>query len=186
MRQRALAAGLWAAIVAAAMAGPAAYPGTAPTPAQAVKSFGLVGTWSPDCAGELRVIYAAPAGAAPTVRVIVHGSEVASSEIQAITALSPTRISWRSMIKTWSTPDSQLESWMPQPGEIWVTTLAKTDNKIRPLASQRQDGQKVSVRGGFIYSGEPVRNTTTLVWRSTGKATVPLERCPAGHSGAPG
>ncbi len=182
MRLRMLAAGV------AALTWIGTAPAIAQSASQAVRAFGLVGAWSPECAGAFRVIYAAPADANPTVRVVMRDREIAASEIRDIVAVAPSRITWRSVIKVWSLPDRPLEPWMPQPGEIWETTIAKTANGIRPLASQRQDGGKVSVRGGFIYTGEPGndtgKNAGVIVWRNTGKTTSPLEKCSSGRASA--
>jgi hypothetical protein len=157
------------------------------TAAAAFQAFGLIGTWSPDCSGPFRTIYAAPAGGSPTVRVIQHGQEIASSEIREILDRSGDRIKWTSVIKTWSLPDRPEERWMPQPGEVWETGLAKFGAKIRPVHSQRQDGGKISVKDGFIYTGEAPQGGGAVVWQNTGQATVPLEKCPAASSArAPG
>ena len=108
--------------------------------AAALQAFGLVGTWSPDCAGPYRTIYDAPGGGAPTVQLTLHGRAYASSEIREVLVRSAERITWTSVIKTWSLPDQPEERWMPAPGEVWETGLIKQDGKIRPIDSRRQDG----------------------------------------------
>ena len=163
--------------IAVAFALPAA--ALAQSPSDAVRAFGLVGSWSPDCAGQFRTIYAAPSGATPTVRLTMDGREIASSEIRETELLGDNRLKWNSVIKTWSLPDRPLEAWMPQPGEIWETVIEKLDDKIRPIESRRQDGQKVQVKGGFIYDGASAGDGGSIVWRNTGKETVLLSRCEA-------
>src|SRR5690348_2904237 len=91
-----------AAVAAVLALSPAA--AVAESAAAALQAFGLVGTWSSDCSGPFRTIYAAPAGGPPTVRVIQQGREIASSEIREILGRSGDRISWTSVIKTWSLP----------------------------------------------------------------------------------
>src|SRR5437899_10876510 len=141
----------------------------AETAAAALQAFGLIGTWSPDCSGPFRTIYATSASTAATVRLTLHGREYASSEISEILDLSGDRIKWTSIIRTWSLPDQPDERWMPEPGEVWETGLAKLGGKIRPVHSQRRDGGKISVKDGFIYSGEAAKPGGAVVWQSTGK-----------------
>jgi len=157
----------------------ASLPAVAQTASEAVRAFGLVGTWSPECGGEYRTVYAAPAGAAPSVRLIMDGREIASSEIRETERLGETRLKWNSVIKSWSLPDRPHENWMPEPGEIWETVIEKLGDKIRPIESRRQDGEKIQVKGGFIFDGASTGDGRPIVWRNTGKETLPLSRCEA-------
>jgi hypothetical protein len=168
----------------------AANPATAETASDAIEAFGLVGVWSPDCAGPFRTIYSISPGGPPTVRLTVRGEEYATSEIQETqrsagsqitgSQITGSQIKWRSIIKTWTLTDRPHEGWMPEPGEIWETVIEKTGDKIRPIQSHRGDGQKISVKDGFIYTKEDGKDLGSMQWRNTGEATLPLERCPAG------
>ena len=162
----------------------AATSAVAESASEAVRAFGLVGTWSPDCAGAFRTIYAAPAGAAPSVRVTMGGEEIASSEIRETERLGPNRLKWSSVIKTWSLTDRPHENWMPEPGEVWETVIEKSGDRIRPMLSQRQDGQKISVKDGLIYNGAIAPDGHSVVWRNSGKATLPLARCSSDSAAA--
>jgi hypothetical protein len=167
-----------AAVAACLILAPAA--ASAETTAAAMQAFGLTGTWSTNCAGAFRVVYEVPAGGAPTVRVIEEGREIAASEIREILDRTDDQISWTSVITAWSLADQPDERWMPAPGEIWETGLAKLGGKIRPMHSQRQDGGKIAVKDGFIYTAEEPKPGGAVAWRNTGKATLPLQRCTAG------
>ncbi len=167
------AAAVWVGVLAP-------LPVMAESAAAALQAFGLVGTWSPDCSGGFRTIYAG--GDPPTVRLTQNGREYASSEIREILARSGDRIRWSSVIKSWFLPEHREDTWMPQPGEIWETGLVKFDGKIRPIDSRRQDGGKIQVKDGFIYTGETPAAGGAVVWQNTGRATLPLERCSAGTS----
>jgi hypothetical protein len=177
MRRLAAAIGV-AAFLAAKLA-------AAETASEAIEAFGLVGSWSPDCAGPFRTIYAISPGGGATVRLTTRGQEYATSEIQETQRLGGSQIKWHSIIKTWTLADRPYESWMPQPGEVWETVIEKAGDKIRPIQSQSQDGRKISVKDGFIYTGEDDKDQGSMQWRNTGEATLPLERCPAGSGGAP-
>jgi hypothetical protein len=73
---------------------------------------------------------------------------------------------------------------MPEPGEVWETVIEMVGDKIRPIQSQRKDGQKISVKDGFIYAGENGKQLGSIRWRNTGDATRPLGRCSADRSAA--
>jgi hypothetical protein len=158
-------------------------PAAAESASEAIEAFGLVGMWSPDCTGPYRTIYAISPGGAPTVRLTLRGQEYAASEIQETQRSAGSQIRWRSIIKTWTLADRPHESWMPAPGEIWETVIEKAGDKIRPIQSQRKDGQKISVKDGFLYTSEDGKGPGSMQWRNTGEATLPLERCPAAAGG---
>ena len=170
-----LAAAIGVAACLAANLATAENASEAATPSQVIEAFGLVGTWSPDCAGPIRVIYATQPGGAATASVVIRQTEIAASEIREIVELGPARIKWTSIMKAWSLPDQPHQSWMPEPGEIWETVIEKLGPKIRPIQSIRQDGRKILVKDGFIYDAN---ESVPGGWRNTLKATIPLERCP--------
>ena len=146
----------------------------AATASEAFEAFGLVGAWSPDCGGPIRVIYATQPGGAATVRVVIEQKEVAASDIQSIIQLEAAQIKWTSIMRQWSLPDQSHRPWMPEAGEVWETAIEKLGSKIRPVQSIRQDGQKILVKDGFIYDAD---ESLTGGWRNTRKATIPLEKC---------
>jgi hypothetical protein len=164
-------------IVAALVAAP---PARAQTAAELLQAFGLVGTWSPDCAGPVRVIYTVSPGGSPTVQVLLRGDEIAASEIREAAPLGPDRIKWTSVMKAWSLPDEPHRRWMPEPGETWETIMEKTGKTIRPIQSMRQDGEKILVKDGFIYDADDPPGGGAIIWHNSEKATVPLHQCAAG------
>jgi hypothetical protein len=147
---------------------------TAETVSEAFSAFGLVGAWSPDCTGPIRVIYATQPDGAASVSVVIERREIAASDIQSIVRLGVAQIKWISIMRKWSLPDQPQQPWMPESGEIWETVIEKLGPKIRPLQSIRQDGQKILVKDGFIYDPD---KSATGGWRNTQKATIALERC---------
>ncbi len=153
-----------------------AAPAFAESAAQAMQAFGLIGTWSPDCAGPIRLVYAAPPGGAPTFRMFVHGREVVVSEIQQAFPLRPGQIKWISVIKKWSVLTPR-KPWMPQPGETWQTVIVKLGDRIRSLQSQRTDGKKIGAKNGFSYIGDDVKGADLVIWRNTGKPTPLYTKC---------
>ena len=166
MRRLAVAVGV-AACLAAGLA-------AAQSASEAFEAFGLVGTWSPDCSGPIRVIYATQPDGLATARVMIKQTEIAASDIQSVVQLEAAQIKWTSIMRVWSLPDQPHRPWMPEAGEIWETVIEKLGSKIRPLQSIRQDGQKILVKDGLIYDSD---ESVIGGWRNTQKATVPLERC---------
>jgi len=163
----ALAVALWLAAPAAA----------ADIAAQAIEAFGLAGTWSPDCAGPIRVTYAVRPGSVPTATAVIDGTEQAITEIEDAVLLGPNQIKWTAIYRKWSPLDLPRQAWMPDPGETWETILEKVDGKIRSLQSQRQDGQKVLARDGFYYVADEKQAGVPLVWRKTDQPTRFFARC---------
>lgn len=164
-----VAACLWAALPRA---------GAAPEDTDAaVRAFGLVGTWSPDCAGPIRHIYALHAGAPPTATAIINGTEQAVTEIYDAASDGPNRLRWIALYRKYLPLDAAVQPWMPVPGERWETILQKVGRGFRAWRSQRLDGGKVLVRDGFDYEAEqsPVGGPT--IWRKTDAATPPFGPC---------
>lgn len=162
----------------------AAAPAVAETAADALQAFGLVGTWSPDCAGPIRVSYSLHPGAPPTSRAVINGTEQAVTEIQDAVRLAPDRLRWTSIYRKYSPLDVARQSWMPEPGETWETELLIEGGKIRSLASQRADGRKVLVRNGFYYAADDAVPGRPTVWRKTDQETPYFVRCPANPKAA--
>lgn len=176
MRRPAAAFGLlFCLIAAAAPASPTA--ASAESAAEAMTAFGLLGTWSPDCAGPIRVTYAAPPGAGPTSSAVIDGTEQAVAEITEAVRIGTDRIRWTSVYKKYSPLDVAKLAWMPEPGEAWETVLVKSGDKIRSLQSQRLDGAKVLVRDGFYYAADDNVPGRPIIWRRTDQATPPFGRC---------
>lgn len=177
MRALAMAAALTAAV--------GATPASADTAANALSAFGILGTWSPDCAGPIRVTYAAPAGAPATSAAVIDGKEQAVAEIHDPVRIDAVRIRWTSVYRKYSPLDVAKQPWMPQPGEAWETVLEKLGDKIRSMQSQRADGGKVLVRDGFYYTADDTVPNRPIVWRRTDQTTPLFGRCSDRAAAAP-
>jgi len=182
MRRLAAAFGLVFCLAAATAAAQAT--ASAETATEALTAFGILGTWSPDCGGPIRVTYAARSGAGPISSAVIDGAEQAVAEIKEAARVGADQIHWTSVYKKYSPLDVAKQAWMPEPGEVWETLLVKLGDKIRSLQSQRLDGQKVLVRDGFYYAADDSVPGRPILWRRTDQATPLFGRCPGNAASA--
>jgi hypothetical protein len=153
-------------------------PAAAETTAEALRAFGLLGIWSPDCAGPIRHLYALHPGKPPTATAIIDGTEQAITEIEDATRSGDDRIRWVAHYRKYLPLNVGPQPWMPVPGERWETVLLKVGDKFRSWRSQRLDGAKILVRDGFNYEAEASPVGGPLLWRKTDEATPLFARCP--------
>ena len=155
-----------------------------------MKAFGLIGTWSVDCAkpmtacgktgcGSRNIYEVAPSGqimsrfvmglATPgqtrTIELEIHGAiKIADDKIKLISiqrqSYGPTLVTSR------------------QPGERWETVLLKSGDKFRTLTAQREDGQKITIQDGFVMRAENANQLPTK-WIRTTIPTQFFEKCSA-------
>ena len=131
---------------------------------EAMQTFGMVGTWSLNCAtSPFRVVYAFPVSGPPTLTSVFNGQETAISEVQEAVRATEEKIKVTYFIK--STPQGT-PVWGPLTGEIWEAVYEKIGNKFRPLSVKEKVGAKATARDGFYY-----------VNQKTGGPTLPFEKC---------
>ncbi len=129
---------------------------------EAMSAFGMLGTWSLDCARPSRVVYATPLFGAPTITSVANGKEGGLSEVQEAFRVTAEKIKLQLIIR--KAPGAL--DWMPQPGEIWEAVYEKSGNKFRPLSVRQKDGPKITAQDGFYY-----------VPKNSGMLTLPFEKC---------
>jgi hypothetical protein len=123
-------------IVACLIAGQAA--------AEAMRAFGLVGTWSVDCLKlpmqacdkngcGARTIYIVPPSGPPTIRNTIGTLDPARGITFYTTIHSATRIADDKIkiMSTQETPSGTTVVWWRQPGELWEIVLLKVGDKYR-------------------------------------------------------
>jgi hypothetical protein len=131
---------------------------------EAMQTFGMIGTWSLNCAtSSFRVVYGFPMSGPPTLTMFLNGQETAISEVQDAVTATEAKIKITYLIK--SAPQGT-PSWGPLTGEIWEAVYEKIGNKFRPLSVTEREGAKATVRDGFYY-----------VNQKTGGPTLPFEKC---------
>jgi hypothetical protein len=159
-----------------------------------MKAFGLIGTWSLDCAKPMatcdktgcgsRNIY----GASPSGQIVsqfVMGSaapgqtRTIQTEIQGAIKIADDKIK---LISTQQYPYGTPLPTSRLPGERWETVLIKSGDKLRTLTAQREDGQKITIEDGFVVRAENPYQLPTK-WIRTTIQTGWFARCaPTGES----
>jgi hypothetical protein len=178
-------------IVACLLAGQAAAEESA---AEAIRAFGLVGTWSVDCLKlpmqacdktgcGARTIYVVPPSGPPTITNMIGTPDPAHGIIFYSTIHSATRIA-DDKIKIMSmqeTPSGTTVVWWRQPGEVWETVLLKVGDKFRTFSAHRDDGKKISAEEGFEVRPPPppgkMYDTLPTNWVRMEKETPLFEKC---------
>jgi hypothetical protein len=124
----------------------------------ATGTFGLVGTWSPDCSltrGVLRTTWAVPMlFGFPTVRTdytTKDGDTISQiSEIEGALRVTEDKIKLNIVIGRRAGPQPPVP-WLPEEGDKWVSILFKLSGRYRVLSSGTADGKKISAKDGFVY-----------------------------------
>jgi hypothetical protein len=150
-------------------------PAFAENTADALKTFGLIGTWSRDCAkdptkdGE-RSTYAVPLFGAPTITVI-RPHHLIEHEIRSAVRATEDKIKVVDVI-TKTTTDGQNQDLLPAQVIPIETVIIKTNNKIRLVDSARIDGSAIWYKDGFsVYYNSDLKK-----WINEGE-TKPEEKC---------
>jgi hypothetical protein len=163
--------------------------------AEAIKAFGLVGTWSTDCAKDPiatcsretgcgnRTTYELPPSGPPMIRNVV-GTVVAGvgksfeTKIETATLIADDKIQIVSVHQGVPGEINKL-AWLRQPGERWQTVLVKVGSKYRILSAQSDEAKKIYARDGFFYLAPPDTkwNEIPTNWVRGGRETPPFEKC---------
>jgi hypothetical protein len=159
-------AALVVGIALCAMAGAA----RAESTAEAMKTFGLVGTWSLDCAGGFRIAYSIPSIGQPTITGRIRNYETDGEIIEA-TRLTAEKLRVISVVK--KAPAVSVQ----QTGETWEAIYLKQGSKFRALLSRQMNGTKISAMDGIVYKAEKKNSVPTGRWLPTGQETGLFEKC---------
>lgn len=150
------------AIAAGALLWLRASPAIADDPATVLRSFGLVGDWSVDCAtdprhefGE-RSSYSAPPAGAPEYTFLAHGQfglmaeqmRVVSATLVGADAIKLTLVPLR---MKWSDPRRAT----PMDRRARQVVLKKFGGKLRVIDSRTTDGSQISVADGRSPANQP-------------------------------
>ena len=180
-------------IVACLLAGQAAAEEGA---AEAMRAFGLVGTWSVDCLKlpmqacdqngyGARTIFVVPPSGPPTITNTFGTVDPAPGITFYTTIHSATRIADDKIkiMSTQETPSGTAVVWWRQPGEVWEIVLLKVGDKYRTFSARREDGKKISAEAGFEVRPPPppppskVYDTLPTNWVRMEKETPLFEKC---------
>lgn len=141
------------------------------TTKQTLEGFGLIGTWSFDCAGKARTTFAAPMFGSPTGISTNGGDETTVAEIRSATMLTQDKL--KIITLTTKVPNgSKNKPSVRQEGEIWQAVYERFGKKARLVDVEREDGKKVIVKGGFLYETPEGKEPT-----KTANFALFLERC---------
>jgi hypothetical protein len=125
----------------------------------AMKTFGLVGTWSRDCSltrDVLRTTWAVPMlfGGFPTMTynyMTKDGDAITQiSEIEEALRMTEDKIKLKIVVGKRAGPQPP-GRWLPEEGEKWEAVLFKLSGKYRVLSGSTADGKKLSAKDGFVY-----------------------------------
>jgi hypothetical protein len=150
---------------------------------EAIRAFGLVGTWSPDCSRDptkpdMRTTYAAPELGAPTVILVFSTASGASamtvmtkSEIKSAARIAEEKIQIVSVRVGAAMATGPFQSSTDSFPVEYV--IQKFGDKRRTIDSHSLDGKRILIKDGFQYapagpSGE---------WHKTDRTTPLLEKC---------
>jgi hypothetical protein len=148
----------------------------ADTTGGAMKSFGLVGAWSTDCAGDFRAVYDIPWFGQPTLKITFRDKEQAVYEIQSATQITDEKIklSWLVTMRFGGSKPNLVAA----AGEKYEAIYQKVGSKYNALMTKQMDGAKIFALDGFLY--EPVtedRGETVVGWKRSAKQTPLFEKC---------
>jgi hypothetical protein len=152
-------------IVACLIVGRAA---AAESAAEAIRAFGLTGTWSVDCKRDpyqacennrcgARLTYIASSSGAPTTRNVIGTFTPGQVRTFISTIYSATRIADDKIkiVSVQDPPPSTTLIWWRQPGEVWEIVLLKVGDKYRTFSAHRDDWKKIEVDEGFEVRPPP-------------------------------
>jgi hypothetical protein len=151
----------------------------------AMESFGLLGTWSPDCSKELtqpceidnstsvpvcakRVTYTAPFFGTPQATIVIATARAGETRTIIRKILDARRVSEMKLQYTYliegvsSSVPAQLRDAVPEDGEIFELTFEKQGNKLKTWSFQRQDGKKQIIKDGIDLQGRNPHPAETL------------------------
>jgi hypothetical protein len=137
------------------------------TTKQTLETFGLVGTWSFDCAGKARTTVSVPPFRAPTI-ISTNGGDETKTEADIRLATLVTQDKLKIVIFTTRVPDvNKNDPAARQQGELWVDVYERFGKKLRVIDIEREDGNKIIVKDGFAYqtkAGEKPTKTLNFMF----------------------
>jgi hypothetical protein len=172
-----------------------ASPAAAETSAAAMRAFGLIGTWSVDCATDMtqpcvdidrcfpRLTFTVPLRGNPVREVLSPTAEAgkvfrgaAEIESAALIADDKIRITTTDSVRPVGpdTPTSRTSD------ETWETVYRKSGDTLRVWSAQRTDGTKIGVRDGFRYEQDgdwKPADGPAKQWHRTDEQTATLQKC---------
>jgi hypothetical protein len=157
-------------------------PGSAENTADAIKAFGLIGTWSPDCAadpmrGGTRVNYVASLFGplkATTIQSDIEGGRVITSQSEIQSAIRVTEEKIKIIAVRTSLTSSNPNDRITSLNEKTETLIQKFGNKIRIIRSQSPDSARVGSKDGHVCVPSAPEKSDC---ETTGKETPLLEKC---------
>ena len=161
----------------------------------ALAAFGLVGTWSNDCADQtgakdkpvVRNVYTSPASGPTTIENRTFMGSFFQSrtkvEIKSATLVTPTMIKISFSIVEGTQTRDGVEKPLPLPEKPTVITnvVEKIGDKVRTLESTSEPPGPGEVRGGKLYTGTKATGageSATFTYKDTGVSMPELEKCP--------
>jgi hypothetical protein len=163
---------------------------------EAIKAFGLIGSWSIDCSkpptqactpetgcGARTIFEVSPTGSAK-VRTLAgsflpgRGMRSVESIVESAERIGDDRIR---IVSVQQGVPGQFSTamWIRQAGERWETVLLKVDTKYRWFSHQQQDGAKIAAKDGFEVRPPPGTKHDELPtnWVVSDRPTPLFERC---------
>jgi hypothetical protein len=121
------------------------------TTKQTLESFGLIGTWSYDCAGKGRATFTAPSFGAP-MGTSINGDDSTKTLVEIKSATKLTDDKLKIVTLTIKVPEADKKNEITrQEGEVWQAVYERLGKKMRVLDIEREDAKKVVVKNGFLY-----------------------------------
>jgi hypothetical protein len=167
-------------------------------PAQAedaLAAFGLVGTWSNNCADQkgamdkpiVRNVYTSPSSGPATIdnRVFMGPAfqSLTKVEIKSAALVTATMIKIVfSIVDVIQTRDG-VEKAIPQPEKppVFTNIVEKIGDKVRTIESTSEPPGPAEIRGGKLYTGTKATGagqSAAFTYKDSGIAMPELERCP--------
>ena len=155
----------------------ATLPSHAESTGDAMRKFGISGSWSGNCTGPLRLKYSTPSSGTPTVTRSWGGKVDLLYEVKEASRLSEKKLKLLVLIKTQKIQSpSPLMKGLPQPGEVWEIVYVKVGNKFQIFSTEQKDGDKLSVRDGFQFIPKD-DGQGGFSMENSGVRMPPLEKC---------
>ena len=191
---RGVGSGIAAGLIAACIfAGPAIAEESA---ADAMKAFGMVGSWSVDCSKTpmatctktgcgSRTTYMVPSSGSPRIKNEAGTLDPMHGIVFYTTIHSAIRIADDKIkiVSTWDNPSGNTVMWWRQPGEVWEIVWLKVGDKFRTFSAHREDGKKILAEAGFEVRPPPpppsskMYETLPTSWERMKQETPLFEKC---------
>jgi hypothetical protein len=164
-----------------------AAPAVAETSSDAMRAFGLIGSWSEDCSTDMtrpcadlarcypRLTFTVPLQGNPAEEVMSPSAVAGLVYKSAIAIDSATQLpGGKIRIATTAAIDPADPTTTPQSrGETWETVYQKTGTSLRVWSAQNASGSKIAARDGYRYE----LASDGKQWRQTSQQTPSLDKC---------